>query len=278
MPISKFPFSKFPLALAVSAMSFAAVMPAQAHIVEEETQQRTQQKTESEMRAKQPTARLSVNGQGISFQEPDTAHVNVGVVATGATAEEAMAANGEKMSATIDALLAAGVERKHIQTSGLNLSPVYNHHGRGGQIYNQSGERPELPERKITSYTVQNRVSAKTHQIGQVGAILDAVVRAGSNNIGGVRFSLKDDTLAKEEARKSAMKDARIKAQNMAEGAGIKLGRILLIGEGVNYNHRYTDEIVVTSGGGGGYSTGAVVQSGQQQITAAVHMIYEIIQ
>ena len=74
------------------------------------------------------------------------------------------------------------------------------------------------------------------------------------------------------------MKDARIKAQNMAEGAGIKLGRILLIGEGVNYNHRYTDEIVVTSGGGGGYSTGAVVQSGQQQITAAVHMIYEITQ
>lgn len=272
MPISKFPFSKLPLALAVSAMSFAAVMPAQAHIVEEETQQ----KTESEMRANQPTARLSVNGQGISFQEPDTAHVNVGVVATGATAEEAMAANGEKMSATIDALLAAGVERKHIQTSGLNLTPVYNHNGRPN--YGVPGAGTELPERKITSYSVHNRVSAKTHDISQVGAMLDAVVKAGSNNIGGVRFSLKDDTLAKEEARKSAMKDARIKAQNMAEGAGIKLGRILLIGEGVNYNHRYTDEIVVTSGGGGGYSTGAVVQSGQQQITAAVHMIYEIIQ
>ena len=179
MPISKFPFSKLPLALAVSAMSFAAVMPAQAHIIEEETQQRTQQKTESEMRAKQPTARLSVNGQGISFQEPDTAHVNVGVVATGATAEEAMAANGEKMSATIDALLAAGVERKHIQTSGLNLTPVYNHNGRLN--YGVPGAGTEVPERKITSYSVQNRVSAKTHDISQVGAMLDAVVRAGSN-------------------------------------------------------------------------------------------------
>jgi len=251
-------------------MSFTAIAPAHGHVIEEET-------GAHEM-VKKPLARLSVNGQGTSYQEPDTAHVSVGVVATGATAEEAMAANGEKMSATIDSLLAAGVERKHIQTSGLNLSPVYNHHGRGGQIYNQSGERPELPERKIINYTVQNRVSAKTHDIDKVGGILDAVVRAGSNNIGGVRFSLKDDTRAKEEARKSAMKDARTKAQNMADGAGVKLGRILLIGEGANYNHTYADEIIVTGSTTSSYSTGAVVQSGQQQINAAVNMVFEIIQ
>ena len=260
--------SKFPIITVISAMCFAAGLPAQAHIIDGEVQAQTS--------AKKPTARLSVNGQGISYQEPDTAHVNVGVVATGSTAEEAMAANGEKMIATIDALLAAGVKRKHIQTSGLNLTPVYNHHGRPN--YGVPGAGSELPERKITSYSVQNRVSAKTHDISQVGAMLDAVVRAGSNNIGGVRFSLKDDSFAKAEARKAALKDARIKAGQMAEGAGIKLGRILLIGEGANYNHSYSDEVIATSSGGGGYSSSTVVQSGQQQITANVHMIYEIIQ
>lgn len=260
-------FSKFPLALAISAMSFAAVLPAQAHIIEDGTQ--------AETSAKKPTARISVNGQGISFQEPDTAHVNVGVVATGSTAEEAMAANGEKMNATIDALLAAGIQRKHIQTSGLNLSPVYNHHSRPNYGVGEGGERPE---RKITSYTVHNTVSAKTHDMAQLGAMLDAVVRAGSNNIGGVRFSLKDDSFAKAEARKAALKDARTKAQQMAEGAGVKLGRILVIGEGANYNHSYADEVMATSSGGGSYSSGTNIQSGQQQITANVHMIYEIIQ
>lgn len=251
-----------------SAMVLTGVPSVQAHIIEEDT-------SAPEMSANKPTARLSVNGQGISFQEPDTAHVSAGVVSTGITAEDAMKENGVKMAAAIEALLAAGVKRKHIQTSGLNLQPVYNHNG---PVYSSNGIVPNTEPRKIISYTVNNMVTAKTHDLDKLGLVFDSLVKAGSNNIAGIRFSLKDDSVAKAESRKEAIKDARTKAETMAEGAGVKLGRILVMGEGANYNTSYSDQIITTATSRGAFSSGTVVQSGQQQITASVNMIFEIIQ
>ena len=252
-----------------SAMVLTGAPSVQAHIIEEDT-------SIPEMPANKPTARLSVNGQGISFQEPDTAHVSAGVVSTGITAEDAMKENGVKMAAAIEALLAAGVKRKHIQTSGLNLQPVYNHNG---PVYSSNGIVPNAEPRKIISYSVNNMVTAKTHDLDKLGLVFDSLVKAGINNIAGIRFSLKDDSVAKAESRKEAIKDARTKAKIMAEGAGVKLGRILVMGEGANYNTSYSDQIVMTGvSSGGAFTSGTVVQSGQQQITASVNMIFEIIQ
>jgi len=276
---------KFLARLTIGTVLWTAA-PSYAHIIDgEET-------PVAEQMDKKPMSRLHVNGTGISFQEPDTAHMSAGVVATGTTAKEAMAENGKKMKSAIDSLMAAGVKRKHIQTSGLNLVPVYNHNGVSGRpIYLPHGgiastsigtpsEDGKLPERKIISYTVSNMVNAKTHDLDNLGAMLDSLVEAGSNNIANIRFSLKDDSVAKTEARKEAIKDARQKAQTMAEGAGLKLGRILVMGEGVNYNMSYSNEVQATSSGAftGASVSGAIVQSGQQRITASVNMVYEIIQ
>lgn len=202
--------------------------------------------------------------------------MSAGVVATGTTAEEAMRENAVKMDTAINALLAAGVKRKHIQTSGLNLRPVYNHNN--GVMVMMNPDMPKQEPRKIVSYTVNNMVAAKTYDLDKVGAMLDSLVKAGSNNINGVMFSLEDDALAKSEARVEAMKDARVKAEAMADGAGVKLGRILLIGEGINYNNSYSNEIVATSGGGGSFTSGTPIQAGQQKISVSVNMVFEIIQ
>lgn len=260
----------FTIGLALSlAMGTAASVS--AHVIEEE-------KPKAESQINKPIPRLHVNGTGVSFQEPDTAHVSAGVVASGLTAEEAMKENAAKMDAAIKALLAAGVKRKHIQTSGLNLRPIYNHTGHVGI----SPQMPKAEPRKIISYEIHNMVSAKTYDLDNVGAMLDSLVKAGSNNINGVRFSLKDDSVAKAESRIEAIKDARNKAKAMAEGAGVTLGRILVMGEGVSYNNNY-DEVVVTAQSGGGfngvsYGGATPIQSGQQRITASVNMVFEIIQ
>jgi len=251
----------------MGALSFA--VPANAHVLEEE-------QTKTEAQDKQPMARLVVNGFGKSYQAPDTAHVSAGVIATGVTAEAAMKDNAVKMEAAIQALLQAGVKRKHIQTSGLNLRPVYNRNTHGYGIPVAGGETQEPP--KIISYQVHNMVTAKTYDMDNVGVMLDSLVKAGSNNINNVRFSLKDDTVAKAEARTIAMKDARAKAKTMAEGAGVSLGRILQISEGASYNQSYSDEIIVAAQSASTYSASTPIQSGQQIINASINMVFEIIQ
>ena len=84
---------------------------------------------------------------------------------------------------------------------------------------------------RITGYEVRNTVAAKSSDLSKVGPMLDALVSAGVNNINGVTFSIKDGKAAKAKARTDAIKQAKAKAQSMAEAAGVKLGKVLEIRE-----------------------------------------------
>ena len=161
---------------------------------------------------------ISVSATGESLRVPDTATVSAGVVTQAATASEAMAANASQMNRTMDALLKAGIEKRHIQTSQMSLQPRYDYSDRRAP--------------RITGYEARNTVTAKSEDIDKVGAMLDALVSAGANNINGINFGVKDQDGARTEARKEAVKKARVKAEEIADAAGVGLGDIIHISEG----------------------------------------------
>jgi len=163
--------------------------------------------------------KITVSGTGNSYQAPDIATVSTGVVTQGSTAREALSANSKKMNATINALVAAGVQRRHIQTSQLSLNPQYTKYSS-----NNSG-------RRINGYEARNTVTARSEDIDSVGDMIDALVDAGANNINGINFGIKDSAAAKSEARREAVKNARSKAEEMAAAAGVSLGRVLQMSE-----------------------------------------------
>lgn len=161
--------------------------------------------------------KISVSATGKSYQAPDVATVSAGVVTQAATAQDAMRANARKMNSIFDALKAAGIQQRHIQTSQLALNPQYDYKDR------------RTP--RISGYEARNTVTAKSEDLDQVGPMLDALVSAGANNINGISFGIKDSEGAKSEARREAVKDARRKADEMATAAGVRLGRILHMSE-----------------------------------------------
>lgn len=161
--------------------------------------------------------KISVSATGNSYQAPDVATVSAGVVSQGATAKDAMGDNARRMNSVFDALKAAGIQQRHIQTSQLSLNPQYDYTNR---------KQP-----RITGYEARNTVTARSEDLDQVGPMLDALVTAGANNINGINFSIKDAEGAKSEARREAVKDARRKADEMATAAGVRLGRILQMSE-----------------------------------------------
>lgn len=163
---------------------------------------------------------LSVTGTASVFAAPDEASFSTGVVSQGKTAATALNANSKAMAAMIASLKKQGVPEKAIQTANLSLSPQY---------------QPCKPEvvcvQKITGYEVSNTLSV-TVGVDKAGTVLDALVAAGANQIGGISFSIHDTKALLKEARAAAVKDAIEKAETLAKAAGVALGPIQSIHDG----------------------------------------------
>jgi len=166
-----------------------------------------------------PPPSLSLTGSGSVQAAPDTGRISAGVVTEGRGAAEAVKANSAAMQRVLDALDKAGIPRKDVQTQGFSLSPVYA----------ERPKRTEVPE--IVGYRAENTVGVSVRGVEKVGGVLDQLVAAGANQLGGIAFSVGEPAPLLDEARRKAVADARRKAEVYAAAAGVKLGRVLRIEE-----------------------------------------------
>ena len=164
--------------------------------------------------------RISVMGEGEASVAPDMAVVTLSVLREAGTAREALNANSAAVKEVLDALKAAGIAERDIQTSRLDIQPRYSQPSR---------DKPQEP--KIVGYAVSNEVTVRIRKLAEAGAIIDKVVGLGVNQGGGISFVKEDLKATMTEARKRAVADALDKARTLAEAAGVKLGPILSIEE-----------------------------------------------
>ena len=165
-----------------------------------------------------PVPSVNVVGEGEVHAQPDQASVTMGVSTEAKTAAEALKANSERMAELIKTLKANQIPEKDILTSNFSVSPQ--------QVFDRDGKAP-----RIVGYMVTNQVAVKGLGVTRVGAVLDAVVQVGSNQIQGVTFSIADPQPHLDAARRKAIEDAHHRATVYADAAGVKLGKPLLIQE-----------------------------------------------
>jgi uncharacterized protein YggE len=171
---------------------------------------------------------LTVSADGRSTRTPDLALFSAGVTTQGKTAAEALSANSADMNKVIAALKKAGIADKDIQTSNLSINPVYGQptFGPNGQV---------IQEARIIGYQASNQVSIKQRDLKNFGKVLDALVAAGANQVNGPNFMIENADAAYDEARVTAMKKARARAELYAKAAGLRVARIVSISEGGGY-------------------------------------------
>ena len=153
---------------------------------------------------------ISVSGQGKIRTAPDTAYVDLGVITEAPTAKAAAQANTEAMNKVVNAVKTFGIQKEFIKTSNYRVEPVYR--------YDTHGEPPAL-----TGYKVYNTINVTTNLLDKLGQIIDAAVDNGSNNVGGIRFGLKDEDATVQQAIQKAMENARAKADTAARAAGVRI-------------------------------------------------------
>jgi uncharacterized protein len=167
-----------------------------------------------------PPPAISVTGEATVSVAPDMAQIDGGVTSDAKTARAASEANNAAMGKVLLALKGAGIDEKDYQTSRLSLQPQF------AANYNPSDRASG-----IVSFRASNRVTVKVHDVTKVANVIDVLVGAGANEIGGINFTVTQASKHLDEAREKAIADARRKAEIYARAAGVTLGEPLSISE-----------------------------------------------
>jgi uncharacterized protein YggE len=203
---------------------------------------------------------LSLTATGQVSAAPDMATVSFAVVTQGKTASDALKANNARMNAVLAALKAAGIVPKDIQTSSLNLNPQY--------VY-----KDNLPP-ALTGYEARDEITVRVNDLGKTGAVIDAVVTAGINQVDSIGFGLKNDDAVLDQARQQAVTTLQQRANLYAAATGLKVKRILTIEEGAPQTYQPPRPMMMAKAAA--MDTSTPVSAGELQESVSVSATFEL--
>jgi uncharacterized protein len=203
-----------------------------------------------------PPAAISVTGEASVSVPPDLAQVDGGVTSDGKTAREASDTNNAAMGKVLLALKGAGIDEKDYQTSRLSLQPQY--------APNRSGPSP------VVGYRASNRVTIRVRDMTKVANVIDVLVGAGANEVGGINFMVSQASKLLDDAREKAVADARRKADIYAKAAGVTLGEPLSISEEGSSVPLYRGKMAAPM------AAGAQVAQGEETLSVTVSVTWAI--
>jgi len=205
-----------------------------------------------------------VSGTGKVAVAPDIATLRLGISAQEATVAEAQIKAVEAMDRVMTALIDHDVAEEDIQTQYFSIRQV------------TKWDR-EKEEEIVIGYRVTNMVTAKIREIDKTGSIIDAVAAAGGDltRINSISFSVDDPSAYYEEARQKAMADARAKAEQLAELAGVSLGKPTYISEGISIPPIYPRSVYVEEAPIPAPPT--PISPGETEVSLTVQVVYAIL-
>jgi uncharacterized protein len=206
---------------------------------------------------------ITVVGEGTVALQPDIATAQIGVDVSGPTAREASAEAARIMEAILAALEAQDVASKDIQTSNYSIFAERMGDAMTGR-----------PSGHVT-YRVNSGVAITVRDLATVGALLDAVIDAGANNIYGVSFSVSNPDRVMAEARRKAAEDARARAEELAALHGVVLGEVVSVSEviGGSVPMPVLERVSASAAMGGGALD---IQPGELAMAARLQVVYAI--
>lgn len=204
-----------------------------------------------------------VSGQGKVTAVPDIATLSLGIEAQEASVTDAQSKATEAMNKIMDALTSNNVTKKDIQTQYFNIQKVTRWDDKNQQEV-------------VIGYRVTNTVTAKIRDIDKSGSIIDAVAAAGGDRtrIDNIDLSVEKPEAYYGEARDKAMADAKAKATQLAELAGVTLGKPTYISESTSSQPPPTLPVVKMAAEA--VSSTTPVSPGEMEISLTVQVAYTI--
>lgn len=199
-----------------------------------------------------PARSITASGLGSVTTVPDRAHFSFGVQAQSRTASQALEAADAQLRRVVSALREAGVAQADIQTEQISLSPRTSEDGEA-----------------IVGYNAVSSVSVRVRNLDRAGAVVDAAVAAGANQVYGPSLTRSDQAAVYRSALKAAYADARAKAEALADAAGVTLGAMTATVEGGG-------SVPMPLAAGRAEDAKATIEPGTQEIQASVSVTFAV--
>jgi uncharacterized protein YggE len=196
---------------------------------------------------------ITVTGTETVEVAPDAAEWSFGVHSRAGSARGALSANAARARRVVAALRAAGVAREDIRTQYVSLYPDVS----------ESGE--------VVGYFANNTVHAVVRNIGRSGAVIDAAVRAGANEVSGPNMTRSNRDELYERALTAAFDRARAKGETLAKKLGVSLGAPVAVVEGGSGG-----PVPVSGAETAALARDVAIEPGQTEIAATVTVTFAI--
>ncbi len=172
-----------------------------------------------------PTKTITVMAEGEAIATADIASFSFSVNEEGATSEEAQGKVTTKVDQALKYLKDNGVEDKDIKTEYYNINPKYEN---VAPCY--AFDCP-APTQKIIGYEVSQGVRIKVRDTDNAGKFLSEMTKFGINNVSGLAFTIDDEDVLYDAARKDAVEKAEAKGKQLAKDLGVRLGKVVSFSE-----------------------------------------------
>lgn len=156
---------------------------------------------------------ISVAGEGKVKVVPDQATISATVETKGNNAKDVKKQNDEQMEAVLKIIKKMNLAPADYRTQRVSLNPVYDY------------------EKKKTSYNATQTVEILLKDLSKYDELMEGLVNQGINKIDNVVFQSSKLAMYQSEARKLAMKDAKLKAEDYVSVLGQKVGKAMTISD-----------------------------------------------
>ncbi|MDI3281647.1 MAG: SIMPL domain-containing protein [Bacillota bacterium] len=159
--------------------------------------------------------KLTVTGSAEVVGKADQFEVGLTITELALRAKLAQESVARKSQQVMEALLGLGLQREEIQTASYWVESEYEY---------------ENKRRRFKGYRAKTRLQVRTGQLEDAGKIVDALVEAGAE-VDYVHYRCRDEAPLYYAALEKAAGDARRRAEAMARGLGVELGRVLRVSD-----------------------------------------------
>ncbi|OPX68038.1 MAG: oxidative stress defense protein [Methanoregulaceae archaeon PtaB.Bin108] len=206
---------------------------------------------------------IVASGTGSVIGTPDRAQISLAVETENQNVKAAQAENAARMTKVMDALIAAGIPKEALKTTGYNIYPVYE----DTKIYGLQ---------KVKTYRVTNTLTVTLHDVSRTGEVIDIGVAEGINQASSIQFFLSDEQsqVLRTEALKEASERASADARTVAGALGVSLKSVKSAQISGGYSPVRYQNYAMAESVGGGVST--PIEAGDITVTATVTVTYLI--
>lgn len=155
---------------------------------------------------------IVTDGYGEARIAPDRATVTLAVETKGASAATTAATNARVQQRVLDTLKTLGFRAPEVSTEEFNVSPNMEELPRGTR---QNG------------YVARNSVTVRLSDLARIGAVIDAALARGANNVESVEFSSTKRDSVSRIALATAAANSRASAEALAAALGGRIGELV---------------------------------------------------